>query len=51
VTASGEQGSVHLPGPNPPRPKAIVAEGVDAAWILTEAGTWRVEVEIGVHRP
>lgn len=47
VSATGARGASRLPGAEPPRPTRIVPFGADQAWVLTEAGTWLVQVRLG----
>jgi hypothetical protein len=49
VTAAGEQGEMLLPGPDHARPTRIVPDGPDAAFVLTEAGIWRVGLPAAAH--
>ncbi len=42
VSADGRAVSIRLPGPDPARPTRLVPDGPDAAFLLTEAGTWRI---------
>jgi hypothetical protein len=43
IDAAGRATRLTLPGPDPARPTRIVADG-DAAFVLTEAGTWHVRL-------
>lgn len=51
VSVTGAAAAVTLPGPDPARPRRIVPDGSDHAWVLTDGGTWRVRLAAPAGSP
>ena len=45
LDSSGAVELIHLPGPDPGRPIRIEVSSPSSAWLLTDTGTWRVQVQ------
>ena len=47
VDANGNVELIHLPEPDPGHPIHIEVASPSSAWLLTDTGTWRVQVRPG----